>query len=264
VSRSLKLRRVVVIIGVIASLVVGVLSIEVAAALTAAAAPPPAPPMSLSALQDALAAQQARGDDLEAQLAEMNDLTAALSAALAGTSDHISTQGKTAKELQKDLKAAQSKLAKLQGLLAKAEERLAVLRQAAKNAGSGGGSAPRATPKPAAGGSTGSTGGGGGGTSTSLSLTLSLSGGGVRVDWSACSVSGFAGYAVVRSLDSEIHFPPEDRDTEVARITSASTTVATDGAAPTGRLTYKVYCLVSRDHEISVAGSSAAKQIQVP
>jgi hypothetical protein len=261
VIRPLSLRRIIVVLGVVASLLVGTLSIEVAAALTAAAAPPPAPPMSLSALQDALAAQQTRGDDLEAQLAEMNDLTAALEAALAGTSDHISTQGKTAKQLENELKAAQSKLAKLQGLLAKAEARLAALRQAARTAGSGGGGSPKATPKPASGGGTG---GGGGGSTTSLSLTLSLSGGGVRVDWSACSVSGFAGYAVVRSLDSEIHFPPEDKDTEVARVTSASTTVATDGAAPTGRLTYKVYCLTLRDHETSVAGSSAAKQIQVP
>ena len=258
--RPLSLRRVIVVLGVVASLLVGILSIEVAAALTAAAAPPPAPPMSLSALQDALAAQQARGDDLEAQLAEMNDLTAALEAALAGTSDHISTQGKTAKQLENELKAAQSKLAKLQGLLAKAEARLAALRQAATSAGSGGSGSAKATPKPASGGGTS----GGGGSTTSMSLTLSLSGGGVRVDWSACSVSGFAGYAVVRSLDSEIHYPPEDRDTEVAHITSASTTVATDGAAPTGRLTYKVYCLILHDHETSVAGSSAAKQIQVP
>jgi hypothetical protein len=95
-------------------------------------------------------------------------------------------------------------------------------------------------------------------------LTLSLSGNDVRADWSGCSVSGFAGYALVRSTDTEIHFPPEDRDTEVARITSQSTTAATDATAPSGRMTYRVYCLYVHDRETSVAGSSASVQIQVP
>jgi hypothetical protein len=262
--RSLKLRRTVIVMGVVASLLAGLLSIEIAAALTAAAAPPPAPPMSLSALQDALAAQQQRGDELESQLAEMNDLTASLAAALAGTQDHISTQGKTAKELEKELKAAQAKLAKMQGLLDKAQARLAALRAAANGVagggggGGGGGNAPKATPRPAP------AGGGSGGGSTTPSLTLALSGGGVRADWSACSVSGFAAYALVRSTDPEIHYPPEDRDTEVAHVTSASTTAATDAAAPSGLMTYKVYCLIVVDHETKVAGASAARQISVP
>jgi hypothetical protein len=263
--RSLKLRRTVIVMGVVASLLAGLLSIEIAAALTAAAAPPPAPPMSLSALQNALAAQQQRGDELESQLAEMNDLTASLAAALAGTQDHISTQGKTAKELEKELKAAQAKLAKMQGLLNQAQARLAALRAAANGVaggggggGGGGGSAPKVTPRPAP------AGGGTGGGSTTPSLSLALSGGGVRADWSACSVSGFAAYALVRSTDPEIHYPPEDRDTEVAHVTSASTTAATDAAAPSGLMTYKVYCLIVVDHETKVAGASAARQISVP
>jgi hypothetical protein len=262
--RSLKLRRTVVVMGVVATLLAGLLSIEVAAALTAAAAPPPAPPMSLSALQDALAAQQQRGNELESQLAEMNDLTASLAAALAGTQDHISTQGKTAKDLEKELKAAQAKLAKMQGLLDKAQARLAALRAAANGVGGGGGGggAPKATPRPAPAG--GGSGGGTGGGSTTPSLTLALSGGGVRADWSACSVAGFSAYALVRSTDAEIHYPPEDRDTEVAHVTSASTTAATDAAAPAGRMTYKVYCLIVVDHETKVAGASATKQITVP
>lgn len=278
--RSLKLRRAVVALGVVASLLAGLVSIEVAAALTAAAAPPPAPPMSLSALQEALTAQQDRGDSLESQLVELNDLTASLSAALAGTKDHIDTQGKTAKELEKELKAAQGKLSKVQGLLDTAQARLAALRQAARGVASGGGSGgnsgggtkPKSTPKPATGGGSGGGSGGGGGDddggggggSGSLSLSLSLSGGDVHADWSACSASGFSAYALVRSTDSEIHYPPEDRDTEVAHITSASTTAATDGGAPSGRMTYRVYCLTVRDHETKVAGSSAARQIVVP
>lgn len=268
----LKLRRAVVVLGVVASLLVGFVSIEVAAALTAAAAPPPAPPMSLGALQEALTAQQERGDALESQLAELNDLTVALSSALDGTREYVNTQGKTAQELEKELKGAQAKLAKLQGLLDRAQARLTALRQAANGVGTGGGSGskPRSTPKPVAagggggGGGGGDDGGGGGGGSDPLSLSLSLAGGGVRADWSACSASGFSGYALVRSTDGEIHYPPEDRDTEVAHVTSASTTVATDSGAPSGRMTYKVYCLYVHDHETKVAVSSAAKQIVVP
>ena len=82
---KLRIRRAFVIAGVVISLIVGLASIQVAAALTAAAAPPPAPPVSLDTLKTALADEQARGADLQAQLAELNDLTASLSAALADT-----------------------------------------------------------------------------------------------------------------------------------------------------------------------------------
>jgi DNA-binding transcriptional regulator of glucitol operon len=40
--------------------------------------------------------------------------------------------------------------------------------------------------------------------------------------------------------------------------------VATDDGVPSGRLTYKVYCLYVHDHETKVAASSFAKQITVP
>ena len=139
-TKSLKLRRTVVALGVVASLLVGLVSIEAAAALTAAAAPPPAPPMSLAALQEALAAQQQRGDELESQLVEMNELTASLSETLAGTQEYVTTQGKTAKELEKELKAAQAKLAKVQRLLDRAQARLTALRKAANGVSKGGGS----------------------------------------------------------------------------------------------------------------------------
>ncbi len=64
----LHIRRAFVIAGVVVSLVVGLASIQVAAALTAAAAPPPPPPVSLDSLQAALAQEQARGAELQAQL----------------------------------------------------------------------------------------------------------------------------------------------------------------------------------------------------
>ena len=87
--------------------------------------------------------------------------------------------------------------------------------------------------------------------------------GDVRADWTACTSSGFSGYALVRSLDSEIHYPPEDRDTVVARV-GTGTTAATDGSAPSGTLTYRVYCLTTKGGETKVASQTPSKQIHVP
>lgn len=246
-------RRTLVIAGVVVSLAVGFASIQVAAALTAAAAPPPAPPISLTALKTSLAAEQARGADLQAQLDELNDLTASLSDALKDTSSQVGTEGLTAKQLATRLRTAQAKLAAVQTLLAKAKAKLAALNAAANGSSSGG-----------SGGSGGGSGGsGGGGSGTAFSLSLSLASGNVRADWTACTASGFTGYALVRSLDPEIHYPPEDRDTVIAQVGSG-TTAATDASAPKGSLTYRVYCLRNQGGETKVAASTSSKQIAVP
>jgi hypothetical protein len=256
---NLKIRRSLVVAGVAAAIIAGLLSIQLAAALTAAAAPPPAPPVSLDTLKTALAAEQARGAELQAQLSELNGLTASLSDALANTQTQVSTDSKSAAQLAKELKAAQGKLAELKRLLKKARARLLAM----------GDTAGAAATKPGGGSGTtggGTTGGGttGGGTTGSMSLSLSLAGGDVVVDWTGCSVSGFSGYAVVRSTDGEIHWPPEDRDTEIARVTDAGTTKVTDKGAPSGTMTYKVYCLRTVDHETKIAQASGTKQIGVP
>jgi hypothetical protein len=54
---------------------------------------------------------------------------------------------------------------------------------------------------------------------------------------------------VVRSLDSEIHYPAEDKDTVVALITSAGTTSITDTGAPNSKVYYAVWCLSKSDGE---------------
>ena len=97
-----------------------------------------------------------------------------------------------------------------------------------------------------------------------MSLTLAGDGTDVIVDWTACSVSSFSGYAVVRSTDGEIHWPPEDRDTEIARIGSASTTRVRDTGAPSGTMTYRVWCLATHDGETKGVASTPAKSIRVP
>ena len=261
VMAGMKIRRGLVVFGVVAAMVVGVYSIQLAAALTAAAAPPSAPPVSLDALKQDLADEQARGATLQAQLDELNGLTTSLSEALAGTQTQVSTENQSATELARQLTVAQGKLAELKKLLAKARARLLALgdTKGAAAARSGGGSSGGTS-----GGSSGASGGSTGGSTSSMTLTLSLSGGAVVADWNTCNVSGFSGYALVRSTDSEIHWPPEDHDTEVARISSQGTTKATDSNPPSGTMTYRVWCLKTVDHETKSAISSSSKQIKVP
>lgn len=256
----LPIRRALVVAGVVMSLVIGVASIRVAAALAQAAAPPPAPPVSIESLKDALAAEQGRGEALQQQLDELTQLTSALSDALSGAKDQVKTEGLTAQELAKRLQAAQAKLAQLKVLLAQAEARLAALKAAGNpptgGGGGGGGSAP--------GGGGGGGGGGGAPPASGFSLALSLSGGNVRADWTACNASNFTGYALVRSTKYEVHFPPESGNTEVARITSRSTTAFTDTGAPAGTMTYQVFCLFVEGSETKFSAQTAPKSIVVP
>ena len=130
-SMNLRLRRTLVAAGVIASLVVGVASIEVAAGLTAAAAPPPAPPVSISSLKQDLAAEQARSASLQDQLNELLGVSDSLSAILNSTADQVSTDGLSAEQLRQRLSLAQKKLASVSQLLADAQARLAATQAAA-------------------------------------------------------------------------------------------------------------------------------------
>ena len=258
------MRRVLVTLGVIASLVLGVISIQVAAALTAAAAPPPVPPISMSELQARLTAEQARAESLQQQLEALLDVTTQLNDAIQETGDQVTTDGLTAAELKTRLKDAQDRLAVVNRLLKQANKRLAELGAAVRTpppagGGSGGGGAgvappnatPRPTPRPAA-------------APTGFSLALSLGGGGVIADWTTCTAAGFDSYALVRSSDQEIHYPPEDRDTLVARVTSVSATAVTDAPAPTGSSWYRVYCLTRSDGEVRTAATTSTQKISVP
>ncbi len=248
----LAVRRAGVVAGVVASLVLGAASVRIAAELTAAAAPPTVPPVSIDTLRQALADEQARSAALEAQLADLTGLTEQLRAALGETGSQVESDQQTAEQLRARLADAEAKLAATTRALAAARARLAELERAATGGGatSGGGSAgSAAAPKP---------------TPITLAIDLALGGGGVAVSWSVCPVDGFAAYAVVRSTDKEVHWPPEDNDTEIARPTNRATTSAVDAGAPSGTLAYRVYCLVLRDGQLKVAGKSGTASIVVP
>ncbi len=92
---------------------------------------------------------------------------------------------------------------------------------------------PRPTPAPAA-----------------ASLSITVSGGQPHLSWTACTAGNFAAYAVVRSADSEIHFPAETNDTLVALVKSAASTSLIDtGASPGVRAYYRVWCTYLADTE---------------
>jgi hypothetical protein len=255
-------RRIAVTAGVIASLLIGIVSIRLAAELTAAAAPPPAPPISMSELNAKLLAEQARAESLQQQLDDLLGVTGDLTSALSAAEGQVSVDGLTAAQLRDRLKAAEKRLALVNRLLRDANQRLAALGAATKtpppvsgggSSGGGGGTTPVATPRPTP---TPAPGG--------FSLALSLAGGGVFADWTTCTAAGFDSYALVRSADSEIHYPPEDRDTVVTRITSVSTTSASDAGAPTGKSWYRVWCLTRSDGETRTAATTSTVAITVP
>lgn len=257
-----RVRRTVVISGVVASLLAGAISIRFAADMTAAAAPPPAPPISMEALRSSLAAEQARGASLQAQLDDLLLVTNELTTALSSTEGEVTTDGLTAKQLRDRLKAADGKLKTVNRLLKEAQRRLIALGAPiptlppTKPASGGGSGTSAATPKPPTGSTPTAR-------PATFSLSLALASGGVLASWTRCSASGFDSYALVRSTDSEIHYPPEDGDTLVARITNAATTSRLD-AAPSGSRWYRLYCLIVNDGETKTAGTTATVRISVP
>jgi hypothetical protein len=247
---SRRLRRLLVIVGVTISLIAGLVSIRIAADLAIAAAPPPAPPVSMQALLAALQAEQARAAVLQDQLDQLLGATDDLSAAIDSTDVRLTADGESAKDLRARLKAAQARLALLTKLLKVAGARLSALGAAGPTVppgggGGGGGSNPNPTPRPTP-RPTPAVGG--------FTLALSLSGGSVVADWTACSPSGFSGYALVRSTDSEI----------VTTVAPGGGTKATDSGAPAGRVWYRAYCLTRSDNETKVAGATNTVSVVVP
>lgn len=125
---SPRIRRIVTVFGVVAALLLGYGSIRAAAAWTAASAPLTVAPVSVTTLQDRLAVEQARSVDLRLQLQTLNTQSTELTAALEAAQAQITTDTDNATQLAKDLKAAKTKLAKLEASIAKA--RLAARRPA--------------------------------------------------------------------------------------------------------------------------------------
>jgi len=273
---NLHARRSLVVGGVVGSLVLGLVSIRIAARLAEAAGPPPAPPVSMADLTQRLREEEAKAAALQAQLDDLLGVTDQLRAALAGTADQVSLDGLTADELRARLQAAEDTLATVTALLADAQARLARLAAAGNGSSGGGGGSSGgsgtggggATPDPGGGGATPVPTGGAGPTPATttapFTLSLSKSNGDVSASWIYCASTPFDSYALVRSSISEVHWPPETANTQVARIFSQGTLGTVDTAAPTGTSWYRVYCLVNRDNEVQISRTSNMVSITLP
>ena len=115
------LRRPLVVIGVVLSLVLGVVTIRSAAEWTAASAPLAVKPPSIQQLQADLAAEQARSADLQARLDGLTGDSTDLVAALQAASERIAADATQAAGLQASLKSAQSKLTALERSIRRAQ-----------------------------------------------------------------------------------------------------------------------------------------------
>ena len=119
---SLRLRRLITVVGVIAALALGFGSIKAAAAWTAASAPLTVTPVSVAAIQDRLVAEQTRSADMAARLESLAGQSAELTAALETAQARIVADTDQAKVLARALAAAKKKLAKLEASIAKARK----------------------------------------------------------------------------------------------------------------------------------------------
>jgi hypothetical protein len=121
-AAPLSIRRIAIVIAVVASLVLGFGVIRASADWTAAAAPLSMTPTSAEALQTSLADETARSatlhDDLAALTAHADELTAALEAAQA----RIDADAGQATTLAKDLAKAKAKLAALERSIRQARQ----------------------------------------------------------------------------------------------------------------------------------------------
>jgi DNA repair exonuclease SbcCD ATPase subunit len=110
---TLHLRRSLVTIGVVLTLVLGLLAIRAASAWTASSAPLSVAPVSVGSLTDDLATEQARSAALQAQLDELVTRSTELTGAFEEAQARISSDATTATDLRDRLAAAEKKLATL-------------------------------------------------------------------------------------------------------------------------------------------------------
>ncbi len=135
-----RLARKAAVLGITAGVLgAGVVSVQVAADWRAASAPLDATPVSASSINDAMAVEQARAQQLTSELDQVAGQISDISSAVKAANDAVTAQSGDAATVQDQLNAAQSKLAAMQAQLKAAQSRLAQLnaaaaRQAALNA----------------------------------------------------------------------------------------------------------------------------------
>jgi peptidoglycan hydrolase CwlO-like protein len=116
----LALRRLLVAVAVVGSLLLGAATIHAAGAWTASQAPLAAPPVTVESLQGRLAAEEARGADLQARLEAVTAQATEVQAALDAAQAQVASDGATARALQVRIAAAKTELTALNRKIAAA------------------------------------------------------------------------------------------------------------------------------------------------
>jgi len=135
-------RRPLVVLGVILTLVAAAGTVRAASIWVATTASLASPPTSMTSIEDALTQEQARSADLQQQLDALRSSSGDLSAALVAANQQVTTDQATADSLRSSLKAVQDKLAKAEAALRAAQAAAAA---AATNASK---PKPTSTPPP--------------------------------------------------------------------------------------------------------------------
>ena len=119
-SIPIRIRRPLVVLGVVLSLFLGVATIRAAAEWTAASSPLGAKPPSIESLGAALATERARSAALVAQLDQLEAGSTDLTGAINAARDRITADAVQADGLRASLTAAKAKLAALEASIRRA------------------------------------------------------------------------------------------------------------------------------------------------
>ena len=243
-SARLVARRALVAVLVVVSLAGGAAAIQAAATWTAEFARFPSPVPGIAQLTAQLAQEEDRSAALQAQLDDLLSNSADLASALDEVDAQVGMDTGTAADVRASLEEARARVAKLQEALRKAGAILPAPTPAPTPPSAGAGAPPPAatpTPAPTSASATARPAG---------TLSVSLASGQPLLEWTACTASNFAAFAIVRSQDSEIHFPAETNDMLVALVANQSASSLVDSGAPAGtRSYYRVWCSYLSDNE---------------
>jgi septal ring factor EnvC (AmiA/AmiB activator) len=125
---TLRLRRLGVAAGVVATLLVGAAAIGASAEWTRANAPLTETPIAPAAIEAGLATQQDRAAALTDDVAAMAARTAQLRDAITAADEQVGAASANTDQIRTELAAATAKLATLQAQIAQARARLAAMR----------------------------------------------------------------------------------------------------------------------------------------
>jgi hypothetical protein len=124
-SLPASLRRPIVILGVVLSLLVGAATIRAAALWTASSASLVAKPPSVDSLEADLATEQARSAGLQTQLEQLTAGSGAMASALEAARDRIKADATHAQDLVANLEATKAKMVALEQSIAAAKAAVA-------------------------------------------------------------------------------------------------------------------------------------------